>query len=169
MPRIAKKPQNRRFGLALALLCVAAVDARSSSGADNAVDKTRETLAFHRVPLGRPVIDSGTSGRPVLVMDPMVLADAEGYHLFYSTFFCKSDGRVCFSWDSLAGKTDPAGPLVSAIGYAFSADKGITWQFRPTPVFLPGENDWEKYKVETAFVVHEGRATPAFLQCAWIS
>ena len=117
--------------MALVLFCLAAVAARSSGGADDATDKTRETLAFRRVPLDRPVIDSGTSGRPVLVMDPMVLADAEGYHLFYSTLFCRSDGRVCFSWDSLAGKADPAGLLVSAIGYAFSADKGITWQFRP--------------------------------------
>ena len=120
-----------------------------------AADKTRETLAFRRDPLDRPVIDSGTPGRPILVMDPMVLADPEGYHLFYSTLFCECDGRRCFSWDSLAGKTDPVGPLVSAIGYAFSADKGLTWQFRSTPVFVPGENDWEKHKVETAFVVRE--------------
>ena len=152
---IAEKPRPRRLGLALVLLCVAAVAARSSSGADDATDETRETLALSRVPSDRPVIDSGTSGRPVLVMDPMVLADAEGYHLFYSTLFCRNDGMACFSWDSLAAKTDPARSLVSAIGYAFSADKGITWQFRPTPVFLPGENDWEKYKVETAFVVRE--------------
>jgi predicted GH43/DUF377 family glycosyl hydrolase len=86
-------------------------------------------------------------------MDPMVLADREGYHLFYSTFFCKRNGKLSYSWDSQVPNTNPAEALVSAIGYAFSADKGLTWQFRPTPVFLPAENEWEKHKVETAFVV----------------
>jgi predicted GH43/DUF377 family glycosyl hydrolase len=105
------------------------------------------------MPPERPVIDAGTPGMPVLVMDPMVLADAEGYHLFYSTFFCKSVGRIGISWDSIASGPESLSRLVSAIGYGFSADKGITWQLRSSPVFVPGENDWEKHKVETAFVV----------------
>jgi predicted GH43/DUF377 family glycosyl hydrolase len=150
-----RRPQSIRLELVLVVLFLAAGGASAGSGADDSADQARETLAFRRQPLDRPVIDSGTPGRPVLVMDPMVLADSEGYHLFYSTFFCKSDGSLAHAFDSLAGKTDTAAPLVSALGYAFSADKGTTWRFRPTPVLVPAENAWEKHKVETAFVVRD--------------
>jgi predicted GH43/DUF377 family glycosyl hydrolase len=146
----SRRPQKATsLKLALMLSFLAA----SSASADD--DQRRETLVFRRLPLDRPVIDSGTPGSPVLVMDPMMVVDSEGYHLFYSTFFCKSDGALAHSLDSLVGKTDRAAPLVSALGYAFSADNGVTWQFRQTPVLLPAENDWEKHKVETAFVVRD--------------
>lgn len=123
-----------------------------AGGLSLAADKNQESLAFQRLPGERPVIESGTAETPLLVMDAMVLADGEGYHLFYSTLFCKRDGKLAFSWDTQAA-AKPVEAMVSAIGYAFTADKGLTWRFRPTPVILPGENTWEKHKVETAFVV----------------
>jgi hypothetical protein len=111
-------------------------------------------LALQRSPADSPVIGSGETGAPLLVMDPMVLKDGEGYHLFYSTFFCKDvGGQLNYSYDPHNPARCDLSQPVSAIGYAFSADRGLTWRLRPTPVLAPGVNDWERYKVETAYVV----------------
>ena len=45
-------------------------------------------LAFKREPAERPVLGSGTAERPMIVMDACVVADAEGFHLFFTSFFC---------------------------------------------------------------------------------
>src|SRR5262245_2775231 len=143
------KPMSTRVSPGVALACTLLYAATPGVGAEN----RREALALQRAPADRPVIEAGTPKTPLLVMDPMVLADWDGYHLFYSTLFAKRNGKLSYSWDAQANRGDPAEAPVSAIGYAFSADKGLTWQFRPTPVFAPGGGAWEQHKVETAFVV----------------
>src|SRR5271166_1096083 len=45
-------------------------------------------LAFKREPADRTVLTSGTPETPMIVMDPCVIADAEGFHLFFTSFFC---------------------------------------------------------------------------------
>lgn len=45
-------------------------------------------LVFVREPAGRPVLTSGTADTPMIVMDPCVIADADGFHLFFTSFFC---------------------------------------------------------------------------------
>lgn len=90
-------------------------------------------------------------------MDPNVLRDDEGTHLFYSTYFCKhQDGTYYYSWDPKNDALCSISSSISALGYAFSDDVGLTWQFRGPPVFAPGGEEWEQYKVETAFVLNNG-------------
>ena len=45
-------------------------------------------LVFSREPVDRPVLTSGTADTPMIVMDPCVISDADGFHLFFSSFFC---------------------------------------------------------------------------------
>jgi len=113
-----------------------------------------EAPAFVREPADRPVIDSGTAGWPSIAADPSLLVDAEGYHLFYTALFCaRSDGSFSFSWDP---EHPEACDLTRAFGgtaYAFSADQGLTWEMRQTPVLSPGAETWNDGDVETPFVV----------------
>jgi hypothetical protein len=101
-----------------------------------------------------PVIASGTSGVPPMLMDPFILYDDEGYHLFYSTLFCrKQNGDHYYSWDPKNHRQCDIDQSVSALGYAFSSDKGLTWQFRESAIFMPSSAGWDSSNVETASVV----------------
>jgi predicted GH43/DUF377 family glycosyl hydrolase len=109
------------------------------------------SLEFIKNPAGGPVVSSGTAGWPIFPADPAVLKDNEGYHLFFTTLFCKSGGSYYYSWDSHNLGACNITNVVGTIGYAFSADKGLTWQFRGSPVVLPGPEGWQSGDLETAF------------------
>ncbi len=111
------------------------------------------TFTFQRDPAGQPVISSGTAGWPIFPSDPAVLKDDEGYHLFFTTLFCKSGGSYYFSWDSHNLGACDITDVVAGIGYAFSIDRGYTWQFRSTPVVMPGPEDWQIGDIETPHAV----------------
>lgn len=106
-------------------------------------------LEFTEDPADRPVISSGTAGWPIFPSDPGVLKDEEGYHLFFTTIFCKKSGSYHFSWDSHNLGTCDITDVIGSIGYAFSADGGYTWEFRGSPVILPGPEGWQSGDLET--------------------
>lgn len=115
------------------------------------------SLTFRQEPVGKPVLASGTASTPLFVIDPCVLTDDEGYHLFFSSFFVETadglslfrDREASFEDDSLA-----LSRLTTAIGYAFSADQGLSWEVRSTPVLAPASGDaWDNGRVETANAV----------------
>jgi hypothetical protein len=106
---------------------------------------------FTNQPATAPTISSGRAGWPLLATDPNVYVDAEGYHLFYTTWFCQRERDWVYSWD-------PENPMTScnimktitSIAYAFSSDRGLTWTFRQTPVVLPSDSGFDAGQVETA-------------------
>src|SRR3989475_12785395 len=114
---------------------------------------------FARQPDRQPTISSGRAGRPVVAFDPAIYVDDEGYHLFYTTLFCRAAYGYSYSWY-------PANPgrrnimnAVGSIAYAFSNDQGLTWRYRETPVVLPSDSGFDSAKIETAFVFRQiGRA-----------
>jgi hypothetical protein len=105
-----------------------------------------------KAPADHGVVSAGGGkGAPTFVSDPGVLADDEGLHLFFSNIFCAKAGAWYFSWDP----ADVGGcNIINAsygIGYAFSADAGITWEYAPGPTVLPGPSAWDAAAVETPF------------------
>jgi predicted GH43/DUF377 family glycosyl hydrolase len=110
-------------------------------------------LTFVREPSDRPVLTSGTVDTPMIVMDPCVIADADGFHLFFSSFFCDAlDGLSPF-WRVEFGAQFDAQKLTTGIAYAFSADRGMSWEVRPTPLLLPVADGWDDFRVETPSAV----------------
>jgi len=103
-----------------------------------------------------PVVQSGRAGWPITTSDPMVYADAEGYHLFYSTFFCQSGQGYAYSWDPANPASCNIMTTVSSIGYAFSGDGGRNWEFRRAPVVMPADTGFDSGKIETASVFRLG-------------
>jgi hypothetical protein len=117
----------------------------------------QELPAFVREPADRAVISSGIAGWPSLVADPCVVADGEGYHLFYTAFFCqKPDGSFSYSWDPERPEGCDLGHAWGATAYAFSRDRGLTWAFRATPVVQRGTVEWNGGDIETPFVARIG-------------
>jgi hypothetical protein len=113
--------------------------------------------SFVRNPADRPVIGSGVAGLPTLVADPCVLADDEGYHLFYSAFFCREpEGRPSFSFDPTHPEACSFQNPFGSTAYAFSADRGLTWELRSLPVVFPGADDWSSQDIETPWVLRSG-------------
>jgi predicted GH43/DUF377 family glycosyl hydrolase len=109
--------------------------------------------SFVREPADRPVIGSGVAGVPGIVSDPCVVADEEGYHLFYTAFFCRRpDGSFYYSWDPEHSEQCDLRSARGSTAYAFSRDRGLGWEFRSTPVILPGAADWNDGDIETPFV-----------------
>lgn len=106
-------------------------------------------LVFNRDPAGQSVISSGSAGWPIFPTDPGVIADSEGYHLFYTSYFCNANGTYYYSWD--VGNLAACNILdaVATVGYAFSSDGGFTWQFRGRPVVMPGPEPWQSGDLET--------------------
>lgn len=89
-----------------------------------------------------------------MVMDPNIYVDEQGYHLIYSSYFCKQpDGDYYYSWNPANNTACDLDAYVSAMGYAFSNDTGFSWQYRGTAVLAPGGEEWEQYKVETGFLL----------------
>ncbi len=114
-------------------------------------------LVFHQDPPGTPVLSSGTEDAPLFVMDPCVLKDGEGYHIFFSSFFVKRAGGLSLFRARDASKDPDAytlPKLTTAIAYGFSADRGLHWQVRPAPVLAPAEGHaWDGNRVETASAI----------------
>lgn len=107
-------------------------------------------------PTNTSVVYSGVAGFPIMVMDPNIMRDSAGWHLFYSTYFClKPDGDYYYSWNPQDDAACSINGYITAIGYAFSTDNGFSWSYRGPPVFQPGGEEWEQYKVETAFVYNK--------------
>ena len=105
-----------------------------------------------KTPADRGVVSAGGGqGAPTFVSDPGVLADNEGLHLFFSNIFCAKAGAWYFSWDP----ADVGGCNIMnatyGIGYAFSADAGVTWEYAPGPAITPGPAAWDAAAVETPF------------------
>jgi len=107
-------------------------------------------IALAREPGARPVVSSGRAGLPIMAFDPGIYVDAEGYHLFYTSLFCQTGDEWAFSWDPAAPAACNIGTTIGSIAYAFSADRGLTWEFRATPVILPADTGFDASKIETA-------------------
>ncbi len=117
---------------------------------------TPPLLVFTREPATEPVVLSGRAGWPIFPTDPCVIADSEGYHLFYTSYFCRASGSYYYSWDVANIAACDIMHVVASVGYAFSADRGFTWQFRGRPVVLPGPEEWQCGDLETPYVAMLG-------------
>lgn len=115
-----------------------------------------EVVSFALQPDSGPVISSGRAGLPILPVDPNVYVDAEGYHLFYSSYFCWNDRGYVFSWDPANPSACNILKVITSIAYAFSADRGLTWTFRQSPVVQPSDTGFDSYRIETASVFRVG-------------
>jgi hypothetical protein len=113
-------------------------------------------LDFRRDPADRPALASGTAETPMAVMDPCVIADAEGYHLFFSSLFCETPKGPSLFWRPELGDEFNILKLPTGIAYAFSADRGRSWEVRPTPLLMPAAGSWDDHRVETASAVVKG-------------
>lgn len=107
---------------------------------------------FSRNPVSEAVVSSGRAGWPIFPTDPCVIADSDGYHLFYTSYFCQASGSYYYSWDVSTIAACDIMHVVATVGYAFSSDRGLTWQFRGSPVVLPGPEAWQCGDLETPFV-----------------
>lgn len=115
-----------------------------------------DVQSFTLQPDSGPVISSGWAGLPILPVDPNVYIDAEGYHLFYSSYFCWRDGRYVYSWDPANPSDCNIMKVITAIAYAFSADRGLTWTLRQSPIVQPSDAGFDSYRIETAAVFRIG-------------
>lgn len=149
----------RTMGIKVTILIMLLLTTQGCAKSENGTkpNDVPEKLAFTLDPPGEPVVSSGSAGWPIFPSDPMVLKDDEGYHLFYTTLFCGQGSDYYYSWDSHDIANCDITKSVGTIGYAFSADQGRTWEFRGTPVLLPGPDEWQIGDLETAYaVVHDG-------------
>lgn len=110
-------------------------------------------LDFKREPGDGPVLSSGTADTPMLVMDPCVISDGDGLHLFFSSVFCETPDGLSLFWKPEFGDEFDISKLTTGIAYAFSDDRGKNWRIRAAPVLLPAEGGWDGYRVETASAV----------------
>ncbi|MEJ2355798.1 MAG: hypothetical protein P8Y62_07860 [candidate division WOR-3 bacterium] len=110
-----------------------------------------DCFSFLRDPASGPVVSSGSAGWPMFPTDPAVIKDEQGYHLFYTSLFCKANGIYYYSWDAGDISSCDIMDVVAAVGYAFSSDGGYTWEFRGSPVILGGIEPWCK-DIETPHV-----------------
>ena len=110
---------------------------------------------FRKSPATRAVISAGGGpNEPTFLSDPGVMADEEGLHLFASNLFCRRggiNGSWFYSWYPTDGQYCDLNTTVGGIGYAFSADKGQTWEYATGPAVLPGPYAWDAVAVETPF------------------
>lgn len=125
-------------------------------------EKPSVNLSFRRIPHDRPVIEAGQSNRPMLVMDPFVLTDEEGLHLFYSSVFIPTREGMTQVWTPDRGEQFNISKLTTGIGYAYSEDHGLTWTIREQPLIRPSKNEWDDYRVETASAVIRGDTLHVF-------
>jgi len=103
------------------------------------------------------IVLAGGAGAPMFASDPAVYRDDEGYHLFHTNIFCKKDGAFYFSHDPANPDECPiAGEVVGTLAYAFSADRGLTWTYRETPLVLPDPEAFDGLLLETASVSRIG-------------
>ncbi len=133
--------------LVILFLIVVGNSAKNESEANNS------SLNFVKEPSDVSVISTGMLGLPTTTSDPFVLKDESGYHLFYSNAFCNDGLSLQYSHNPAdLSNCDLYDEGLYTIGYAFSADKGLTWEFRPTPVIQNDKNYWDQ-QIETANVI----------------
>ena len=75
------------------------------------------SLDFVRDPSDQPVLGSGTAVTPMIVMDACVLSDADGLHLFFSTFFCRTETGLSPFWTAETGPQFDPRTLTTGIAY----------------------------------------------------
>lgn len=141
--------------IALALAACAPFQGQQGSGLEDLADPP-PFPQFVRYPAEQPVISSGSAGVPIMVFDPHVYADDEGYHLFYTTSFCRRLYSLAYTFDPAAPDYCNIVNAVGSTGYAFSSDRGLSWEFRQTPVVLPAYSGFDSAKIETAHVFRLG-------------
>lgn len=107
---------------------------------------------FDRAPADAAVIAGGWADTPIFMTDPMVYTDDEGLHLFYTALFCNKSGEWFYAWDPAQLLSCDITNVIGGTGYAFSADRGLTWTIRETPLAIPGPEDWDNENIETPFV-----------------
>lgn len=141
---------NKRTAVPITLLCAFLLILGCTKSKDiNQPSEEPVKLEFRKDPADMPVISSGTAGWPIFPSDPAVLKDEEGYHLFFTTIFCKKSGSYYFSWDSHNLGACDITNVIGSVGYAFSVDGGYTWEFRGSPVIVPGPEPWQSGDLET--------------------
>jgi hypothetical protein len=152
--RTAERALTARVAIGGVLLLGACAPANIARTAPAAV--TPPLPRFIRQPDKQPTVSSGRAGWPIVAFDPDIYVDDEGYHLFYTTLFCRQASGYSYSWDpsNLAGCDILH--VVGSIAYAFSNDQGLTWQFRRTPVVMPSDTGFDSAKIETAYVFRLG-------------
>lgn len=142
------------FMLAL-LALIAVLPAGCESATSNSQPESTD-LNFTKSPADEPVISSGSEGWPIFPSDPCVIKDDEGYHIFFTTIFCKSGDSYYYSWDAGNIFACDITNVIGSVAYAFSSDQGLTWEFRGSPVILPGAESWQNGDTETPFVLQHG-------------
>src|SRR5262249_10627735 len=105
------------------------------------------SVEFQASPGDSPVIYSGTASTPMFIIDPSVIKDDEGYHLFFSSLFCKTPSGLSASWDFDLPYEGNIAKLVTGLTYAFSPDQGLTWEIRNSPILAPSESEWENFRI----------------------
>ncbi len=122
-----------------------------------------ETLTFVKSPNNKEVISTGGEGLPTTAWDPYIHVDEEGYHIFFTSIFCKEGDDYNFSFHPGNQRTCNMGDSFGSIAYGFSADKGLTWEFSDTPVIYGGgKTGWDDHSIETAHVTRIGNKLHLF-------
>jgi len=137
------------------LLCLAAC-APLGAGPGGTTVPLPALSTFVRDPDTLPTIASGRAGWPITAVDPNVYVDDEGFHLFFSTIFCRRQQDHAYSWDPADLPGCDITHAILTIAYAFSSDQGLTWRFRHAPVVLPSDSGFDSTKIETADVFRLG-------------
>ncbi|MCF7848351.1 MAG: hypothetical protein K9M45_05825 [Kiritimatiellales bacterium] len=115
------------------------------------------SLTFIKTPGDRAVIRTGGANLPTTSWDPYIHVDAEGYHIFFTSIFCKDGEGYNFSLHPGNQGTCKIADNFGSIAYGFSNDKGLTWEFRKSPVTDGGGNTgWDDHAIETAHVARIG-------------
>ena len=120
-------------------------------------------LNFTKAPGNRAVIRTGGYGLPTTAWDPYIHVDEEGYHIFFTSIFCKDGDDYNFSHYSGNQDTSNFADSFGSIAYGFSKDKGYSWEFRKRPVIYGGgKTGWDDHSIETAHVTRIGKKLHLF-------
>lgn len=145
----------KRWRPHVVILGVAALAALLLMVAQACESSPRFFTPFVKSPASRPVIASGVAGVPTFISDPCVIKDESGYHAFFSVYYIKNKetGKHWFSYDPANPDDYDMSDCMGGMGYAFSADRGLTWTCRETPLVTTGPEEWQTHSVETASVI----------------
>ena len=122
-----------------------------------------ESLTFIKTPGDKAVIRTGGQDLPTTSWDPYIHVDEEGYHIFFTSIFCKEGDDYNFSYHSGNKDTCKLSDSFGSIAYGFSRDKGLTWEFRKRPVIYGGgKTGWDDHAIETAHVTRIGNKLHMF-------
>jgi hypothetical protein len=121
-----------------------------------------QLLSLTRQPADNFVLGVGKANLPITCHDPALYVDDEGYHLFFTSYFCKKNSTWFYSWDPENPGDCDINDAIQTLGYAYSNDKGYTWKVRETPLLVLGPEDWDKDAIETASVILNGNTLCLF-------